>query len=215
MQLHVANDQLPGDSPAKPIVTRVLDLMGHVIEEGRNTVQGLRSSNWRSQDLEQAFSRIQQELAIVQEASFRVIVEGAARPLRPAIGDEIYLIGREALANALHHSGASEIEVELEYAVDQLRLLVRDNGCGIAGDVLQSARPGHWGISGMRERAERIGAKLRVLSRATAGTEIELSVPSHIAYLLRDSDRPVKWFSKLRPREANADDSTIQSERVR
>jgi signal transduction histidine kinase len=76
MQLHVANDQLAGDSPAKPIVTRVLDLMGHVIEEGRNTVQGLRSSNWRSQDLEQAFSRIQQELAITQKASFRVIVEG-------------------------------------------------------------------------------------------------------------------------------------------
>src|SRR6266571_2388915 len=108
-----------------------------------------------------------------------------------------------------------EIEVELEYAVDQLRLLVRDNGCGIAGDVLQSARAGHWGLSGMRERTERIGAKLRVLSRATAGTEIELSVPSNIAYLLRDSDRPVKWFSKLRPPEVNADDSPIESERVR
>ncbi len=215
MQLHVANDQLAGDSPAKPIVTRVLDLMGHVIEEGRNTVQGLRSSNWRSQDLEQAFSRIQQELAITQKASFRVIVEGVARPLRPAIGDDVYLIGREALANAFHHSGASEIEVELEYAVDQLRLLVRDNGCGIAGDVLQSARAGHWGLSVMRERTERIGAKLRVLSRATAGTEIELSVPSNIAYLLRDSDRPVKWFSKLRPPEVNADDSPIESERVR
>src|SRR5882762_10345276 len=79
MQLHAANDQLADDSPAKPIVTRVLDLMGHVIEEGRNTVQGLRSSNWRSQDLEQAFSRIQQELAITQKASFRVIVEGVAR----------------------------------------------------------------------------------------------------------------------------------------
>ena len=214
MQLHVANDQLAGDSPAKPIVTRVLDLMGHVIEKGRNTVQGLRSSNWRSQDLDQAFSRIQQELAITQKASFRVIVEGVARPLRPAIGDDVYLIGREALANTFHHSGGSEIEVELEYAVDQLRLLVRDNGCGITGDVLQSSRAGHWGISGMRERAERIGAKLRVLSRATAGTEIELSVPSCNAYLLRDSDRSVKWFSKWRPREANTDDSPIESERV-
>jgi len=215
MQLHVANDQLAGDSPAKPIVTRVLDLMGHVIEEGRNTVQGLRSSNWRSQDLEQAFSRIQQELATAKKANFRVIVEGIARPLRPAIGDDVYLIGREALANAFHHSGASKIEVELEYAVDHLTLLVRDNGCGFASDELQSARVGHWGMSRMRERAERIGAKLRVLSRATAGTEIALSVPSHIAYLLRDSDRPVKWFSRRRPREANVGDSTIESERVR
>ncbi len=215
MQLHVANDQLAVDSPAKPLVSRVLDLMGRVIEEGRNTVQGLRSSKWRSQDLEQAFSRIQQELAIAQQASFRVIVEGVARPLRPAIGDDVYLVGREALANAFHHSGASEIEVELEYAADQLRLLVRDNGCGIASDVPQSARAGHWGLSGMRERTARIGAKLKVLSRAEAGTEIELSVPSHIAYLPRDSDLPVRWFSRLHSRNAQGTDSPIESERVR
>lgn len=214
MQLHVANDQLAVDSPAKPLVTRVLDLMGRIIEEGRNTVQGLRSSDCGSQDLEQAFSRIQQELAITKRARFRVIVEGVVRPLRPAIGDDVYLIGREALANAFHHSGASEIEVELEYAASQLRLLVRDNGCGISSEV-QSARDGHWGLSGMRERTERIGAKLRVLSRATAGTEIELSVPSNIAYLLRDADRPAKWFAKQHPREADEDDSPIESERVR
>src|SRR5260370_25016218 len=84
MQLHVANDQLAVDSPAKPLVTRVLDLMGRIIEEGRNTVQGLRSSDCGSQDLEQAFSRIQHELAITKRARFREIVEGLVRPLRPA-----------------------------------------------------------------------------------------------------------------------------------
>src|SRR5882724_11545002 len=201
MQLHVANDQLTVDSPAKPLVTRVLDMMGRAIEEGRKTVQGLRSSTGGSQDLEQAFSRIQQELAITKPARFRVIVEGIARPLRPAIGDDVHLIGREALANAFRHSGASEIEVELEYAANQLRLLMRDNGCGISSDVLQSARDGHWGLVGMRERTERIGARLRILSRPAAGMEIELSVPGHIAYLPRDSDRPAKWFPRLHPRK--------------
>jgi signal transduction histidine kinase len=183
MQLHVANDQLPVDSPAKPPLTRALAMMGRVIEEGRNTVQGLRSSNWRSQELEYAFSRIQQELAIADRARFRVIVEGVARPLRPVIGDDIFLIGREAVANAFHHSAASEIEVELEYAADQLKLLVRDNGCGFADEVLQSARNGRYGLTGMRERTGRIGGKLRVLSRMNAGTEVELSVPGRIAYL--------------------------------
>ena len=215
MQLHVANEQLAVDSPAKPLVTRVLDMMGRVIEEGRNTLQGLRSSNWGSQDLEKAFSRIQQELAVTKEARFRVIVGGIARPLRPVIGDEVYLIGREALANAFHHSNASEIEVELEYADNQLRLLVRDNGCGIAGGVLQSAPDGHWGLSGMRGRAERIGAKFRILSRAETGTEIELSVAGHVAYLSRESDRPVRWFSLLHARKAKGTDSPIESERVR
>jgi signal transduction histidine kinase len=214
MQLHVANDQLAGDAPAKPIVTRILDLIGRVIEESRNTVHGLRSSSWRSQDLERAFSRIQEELGVTPKAKFRVIVQGVARPLRPVIGDDVYLIGREALANAFHHSGASEIEVELEYSENQLRLLVRDNGCGIGNEILQSARNGHLGLSGMRERTERIGAKLRVLSRAAVGTEIELTIPSHIAYLPRDSDRPVGWLSRLQEQKAKGADSPIESERV-
>jgi signal transduction histidine kinase len=214
MQLHVANDQLAVDSPAKPLVTRVLDMMGRVIEEGRNTLQGLRSSNWSCQDLEQAFSRIQEELGITKRARFRVIVEGVARPLRPAIGDDVYLIGREALANAFHHSDASEIEVELEYSPDQLKLLVRDNGCGITRDVLQSPRDGQCGLSRMRERTARIGGKLRVLSRAQAGTEIEVSVPGHIAYLPRDTDRPLGWLARLHSRKANGTDSPVESERV-
>jgi signal transduction histidine kinase len=183
MQLHVANDHLPVDSPAKPMLTRALAMTGRIIEEGRNTVQGLRSSNWGSEELGQAFSRIQEELAITNRARLRVIVEGVARPLRPLIGDDVFLIGREALANAFHHSGASEVEVELEYAADQLKLLVRDNGCGFADEVLQPARSGHYGLAGMRERTGRIGGRLRVLSRRDAGTEIELSVPSRIAYL--------------------------------
>jgi DNA-binding NarL/FixJ family response regulator len=55
-------------------------------------------------------------------------------------------------------------------------MLVRDDGCGIDPAVLQAGRDGHWGLSGMRERAERIGAHLQVMSHASAGTEIELSV---------------------------------------
>jgi signal transduction histidine kinase len=214
MQLHVANDQLADDSPAKPHVTRVLDMMGRVVQESRNTVQGLRSSDWGSQDLEQAFARIHEELAVTKRARFRVIVEGIPRALRPVIGDDIYLIGREALANAFHHSGASEIEVELEYAANQLRLLVRDNGRGIASDALVSARDGHWGLSGMRERTERIGARLRVLSRPEAGMEIELSVPGHIAYLPRDSDQPGNWLSRLYPRKPAETGLPIESERL-
>jgi len=215
MQLHVANDQLADDAPAKAQVNRVLDMMGRVIQEGRNTVQGLRSSDWGSEDLEQAFSRIRQELAATKSARFRVIVGGIARSLRPVIGDDVYLIGREALANAFHHSGASEIEVELEYAANQLRLLVRDNGCGIASEALLAARHGHSGLPRIRERAERIGAKLRVLSRAAAGIEIELSVPSHIAYLPRDSDRSTRWLSRRYARKPADSDSSVESERAR
>jgi ligand-binding sensor domain-containing protein/signal transduction histidine kinase len=196
MQLHVAVDRLPPDSPAKSPLGRVLELMGQVIEEGRNAVRGLRSSQSESLDLEQAFARIQQELAIQQDVGFRVIVDGQPRPLHPVLRDEVYRIGREALVNAFRHSRAKNIEIELEYAFTQLRVLVRDNGCGIDPQMLQSGREGHWGLPGMRERAERIGAKLHVWSRPTAGTEVELSVPSHIAF--RSQSAPSSgWLSRL------------------
>ena len=214
MQLHLADDQLDDDSPAKPLVTRALEMMARAIQEGRNTLQGLRSFHWGSQDLEQAFSRIQQELAITREVRFRVIIAGTARPLRPLIGDDIFLIGREALANAFHHSGASEVEVEIEYGASQLRVLVRDNGCGIAGDTMRSTDAEQRGLSRIRERTGKMGAQLRVLSRAKAGTEMELRIPGHIVYLHRDSDRPTRWFSRLHSQKAKVTDSLIQSERV-
>ena len=202
MQLHVADDRLPPDSPAKPLLGRVLQLMSRVMDEGRNTVRGLRSSEVIRQNLEEEFSNIQKDLAISTQSKFRVIVEGAPRQLRPLIHDEIYFIGREALANAFRHSGASEVVVEIEYTTSHLRILVRDNGCGMDPQVLNSGRDGHWGLSGMRERAERIGGKLRVLSMASAGTEIHLSIPSRLAFEPEFSTRRSLWFSRLYSRKA-------------
>ena len=202
MQLHVADDRLPSDSPAKPLLGRVLQLMGRVMDEGRNTVRGLRSSDVVRQNLEEEFSHIQKDLAISTQSEFRVIVEGAPRQLRPIIHDEIYFIGREALANAFRHSGALEVVVEIEYTSSHLRILVRDNGCGVDPRVLNNGREGHWGLSGMRERAERIGGKLRVLSMASAGTEIHLSVPSRLAFEPEFSSRQSRWFSRLYARKA-------------
>ena len=197
MQLHVAVDRLPADSPAKPSLSRLQKLMGQVIEEGRNAVQGLRSPQSGSLNLEQAFARTQQELGIEDDVGFRVIVNGQPRPLHPVLRDEVYRIGREALVNAFRHSHAKNIEIELEYSASQLRVLVRDNGRGIDPPTLQSGRDGHWGLSGMRERAERVGAKLHVWSRPSAGTEVELSVPRHVAYASQSYRGPLGWFSRL------------------
>jgi len=207
MQLHVADERLSEDSPAKPLLGRVLQLMGRVIDEGRNTVRGLRSSDIVGQNLEEEFSRIQKDLAISTQSEFRVIVEGAPRQLRPVVHDEIYFIGREALANAFRHSGATAVVVEIEYSASQLRLLVSDNGCGMDPQLLTTGRDGHWGLSGMRERAERIGGKLKVLSMASAGTEIHLSVPSRLAFEPEFSSRQRLWFSRLYSRKA-AEDKT-------
>ncbi len=196
MQLHVADDHLAADSPAKPMVGRVMQLMGQVIEEGRDAVRGLRSTSGNADDLETAFSRAGQEFGNEKIKECRVIVEGTPKQLHPIIRDEAYRIGREALANAFRHSSASKIEIELEYSTKHLRILVRDDGAGIDPEVLQSGRDGHWGLAGMRERAESIGARLKVWSRTNAGTEVELSIPSHVAFVTSPSDRTSRWFQR-------------------
>ena len=152
------------------------------MKEDRNAVRGRRSSDSDSDDLGQAFSRIPQELGIETPIKFRVILSGSVRRLRPLIRDEVYDIGRELLVNAFRHSRASCIEVELEYAPKRFRMVVRDDGCGIDPQVLRAKREGHSGLSGMRKRAERVGARLRVWSRAAAGTEVALSIPNSIAF---------------------------------
>src|SRR5262245_16525751 len=191
MQLQVAIDQVSEDSPAKPRLNHVQQLMGHVIEEGRNTVRGMRYSGGASLDLERAFDHIRQELAVQKQVDFRVVVEGRPRPLHPILRDEVYEIGREALINAIRDAGANSVEVEMEYTARRLRVLVRDDGCGIGPQAPPSEGGGRKGLSGMRERAEGIGARLKVRSRAGAGTEVELSVPGQVAYLNQAPIRPL------------------------
>ena len=209
MQLHVAAERVPAESAARPALSRVLQLMEQVIAEGRNAVRGLRSDGSGSLNLEEALSRVPQELNVPAEAEFRVIIEGQPVPLHPVVRDEVYRIGREALVNAFRHSSAKNIELEVEYATHHLCVRVRDDGCGIDPVVLRSGRDGHWGLSGMRERAEGIGAHLGFWSSAIAGTEIELSVPSHIAFQSDSSRRPMKWIAGLFPGKASSAEQTV------
>ena len=142
-----------------------------------------RACPWIWSRLSQEFSRSSDpKSGTATEVEFRVITEGQQRPLHPLLRDEVYRIGREALINAFRHARANQIEVTLTYSANQLRLLVRDDGCGIDPKILRSGREGHWGLSGMRERADRIGARLHVFSSASAGTEVELSVPGRVAF---------------------------------
>jgi len=119
--------------------------------------------------------------------------------LHPIIRDEVYRIGREALINAFRHSITKRIEVELKYSVRHLRVSIRDDGGAIENRAMRARREESIELARhLSERARRIGARLKVRSLATAGTEIELSIPSRAAYL-NQSPRPHRWLANLSP----------------
>lgn len=198
MQLHVALNRLPAESTTRTQLARVYDMLQQVVNESRNAVRGLRASVSSSDDLERAFSMVREELGVAESTEFRIIVDGPRRPLNPLIRDQVYRIGREALSNAFRHSGAAMVEIEISYEASDLRLAVRDTGCGIGEEVLRSGRDGHWGLIGMRECAEKIGAQLKVRSRAAAGTQLELTIPGHIAFSGSRAARKPRWLPWLR-----------------
>jgi len=129
-----------------------------------------------SMPLEHSFYCLRDEVAAGGAVRFRVFVSGQPKLLKPAIQEQMYLIGREALINAFRHSEGTSIEVEVEYLRRRLRILISDNGRGMDPEIVQSDGHDHWGLLGMRDRADDIGAQLRIWSRSGCGTAVEISI---------------------------------------
>ena len=132
-------DHIPADCPAKPTLNRALRLVRRGLDEGRVALEQLRSPGVASSSLEQALAAFGDEFAPKGSARARVYVLGQTRALKPAVHHQIYLIAREALANSIRHSKATQIEADIDYARHHVRVVVRDNGCGI--DPHQVAKP--------------------------------------------------------------------------
>src|SRR6267154_1799368 len=185
---------------AKQTLDSAIEQAAQAITEGRDAVQGLRSSTVVTNDLALAINTLGEELAGSETnpnaAEFHVGVEGTARDLHPILRDEVYRIAGEALRNAFRHAKARRIEVEIRYDERQFRLRVRDDGKGIDLKLLNDdERPGHYGMRGMRERAKLLGGKLTVWSELDSGTEVELSIPAANAYATADGRRR-SWLAE-------------------
>ncbi|HVN19714.1 MAG TPA: two-component regulator propeller domain-containing protein [Dongiaceae bacterium] len=178
-----------GSRPADALRTfeKAADDASQAIAEGRDAIQGLRTSTVEKNDLAVAIRAVGEELASAasNQASpnFNVVVEGLSRNLHPILRDEVYRLATEALRNAFRHAAAQNVEVEIRYDEKYFRLRVRDDGKGIPSDVLSGdGREGHYGLHSMRERASLMGGKLAVWSEVDVGTEVELRVPANTAY---------------------------------
>jgi signal transduction histidine kinase len=197
LQLAVANGKLADSEPVKPQYMHILGLLRQVVEESRAAVRGLKKLTAEADTLEQAIAHIAQDLSGDGQAELRLTVEGTTRTIRSLVREELYLIAREALANAWRYSRASDIEAVIQYAQDLLRVAIRDNGVGIDPVIMETGRSGHYGLSGMRERAELIGAEFSLSSALNAGTEIEILVPGRIAYEFPAQPSALDWLRRF------------------
>jgi signal transduction histidine kinase/streptogramin lyase len=155
--------------------------LAQATEEGRAALLSLRSSTTEKNDLAEAFRRAIDECSRASGTRVSFSVNGNSREMHPVVRDEIYRIGYEAIRNACAHSGADWSEVTLDYAHD-LTLRIKDNGRGIDSEIIEQGKEGHFGLRGMRERAERIGGKFTLVSSPASGTTITLVVPGRVAF---------------------------------
>ena len=172
---------------AKLVLDSTIDQAAQALIEGRDAVQQLRSTTPVTNDLVCAIGSLGQALAgdgsNRDAPALHIEVEGTPRDLLPITRDEVYQIAGEALRNAFRHAQARRLEVEIRYDTRQLRLRIRDDGMGIDPQLLNAdGQSGHFGLRGMRERAQLLGGQLTIWSEMDSGTEVDLSIPSSGAY---------------------------------
>src|SRR4030095_4892515 len=165
LRFHSASKLLPAHpNEAKQRLASAIAQGADAITEGRDAVQGLRSSAFETNDLATSITAIAEELTSDTSATgspaIDLEVEGAPRNLNPVVRDEACRIAGEALRNAFRHSQARRISVELRYEKRNFSLRVRDDGKGIAEDTIKQQPAGRFGLLGMRERADIVGGRL-------------------------------------------------------
>jgi signal transduction histidine kinase/ligand-binding sensor domain-containing protein len=185
LRFHAAAQSIEPSQSARKLMDDALTRADSVLVEGRNSILGLRSHRGES-DLSEIFAKAAEAFDAEPGTTFEVMVSGHPRALRPDILEDIVKIGEEALFNAWRHAKSENIKVNLSYGSRELRLSFSDDGVGVDQEVLtRGGRPGHFGLMGMRERAERIRAKIAVTSRPGAGTEVELVLSARDVYASR------------------------------
>jgi signal transduction histidine kinase/ligand-binding sensor domain-containing protein len=178
LQLDSVNMQSP-DIPAslRQRLDQACNLVRYSLSEARRAVSDLRSDELEHRELATILPEIAERMAAGKAVAARVQVLGTPRQLNPMTEKNLLRIFQEAMANAVTHAGARTIEVELRYDPDFLLLCVRDDGSGFDAEKIIPLGVGHYGLIGMRERAERIGGCLTLKSKIGQGTELFVEVP--------------------------------------
>ncbi|MEO7998288.1 MAG: histidine kinase [Gemmatimonadaceae bacterium] len=173
----LSNAQSPHETAER--LTRTLILTDATLLDARRSIWDMRMPMLEEQDLASAIETSAKSAVVDSEIVLRVDVRGRSRRLTPLIESTMLRIGREAVVNAVRHGRPTSIGIELAYAEASVELQIRDDGCGFDPDEVDDAtRIGHWGISGMRERAQHVGGSFEMRGAHGIGTVVSLVIPT-------------------------------------
>ena len=173
----IARRMPPGADAAIAALDRARRQVRHGIAEARRYVWELRSPALENNDLPAALAETARRLTQDTSIHAQVAVNGTFRPLAQSVEGNLLRIGQEAINNAVKHAQAQRILVNLVFDAKRVQLIIRDDGRGFSDQVAGNGRDGHFGLVGMRERAEQIGGTLSIQSSYNSGTEVVADVP--------------------------------------
>jgi signal transduction histidine kinase len=154
-------------------IGRTLDLARAGLGEARRSVRGLRSSELDSQSVGEALRARINLMETPGGILIRLNIEGDDTAIAEPIAAELFRIAEEALTNVQRHAEARHALVNLQVREDDFRLVIEDDGVGMAPGAAAAAG---FGLTGMRERAERAGGKLSIESDPGEGTRVEVTI---------------------------------------
>jgi PAS domain S-box-containing protein len=150
------------------------------LRDARNSIWDMRSVELEGHDLPEALDGAVRSVVAGSAVALEFIVRGERRPLPPLVETTALRIGREAVLNAIKHADAHKVDVHLEYGAQFLSLKVHDDGHGMTPLApAGAANEGHFGIAGMRERAQRAGDTIEIASEAGRGSTVRASLPTN------------------------------------
>ncbi len=153
-------------------IDKACNLTRYSLSEARRAVADLRSDELENQQLISVLPEIANKLTADSKIRVNMKVSGNYRKLNAVTEKNLLLIFQEALANAIKHSQAANIEIEIRYDNKNLTIRVADDGKGFNTENIKILSIGHYGLIGMRERAERFGGNLKLTSNPGKGTEL-------------------------------------------
>jgi signal transduction histidine kinase/ligand-binding sensor domain-containing protein len=175
VQVEVAK-QLIARNPAQATVhlERAQVLADASVDEAHQSVWALRGTATTDANLPQAISRVVEALSLHTPLEVEQVVRGEIPALDAERHFQILRLVREAVANVVRHAHARHLRMEMIGSSNELLVAVRDDGCGFDPESESPERA--FGLTGMRERATRIGAQFSLASAPGRGTSVELKL---------------------------------------